>query len=163
MLPLPEMKQRTLHGCQMLIRRCQCDLCGKACGQECRFSPVFSSTALAEALSHLYSGLWEAHFQLQSSTRDLYLVQIENPLCLWVRCGWWHETGRQEPRQAPFGPLPWAEFLFLQLSQVFCPTLIPSSEGRAGVLLLGQWPLTLWALSLPKVRIKHSQHFYTER
>lgn len=64
MLPLAEMKQRTLHDCQVLNRRCQCGLCGKATwgGQECRFSPVFSSTALAEALSHLYSGLWRLIF-----------------------------------------------------------------------------------------------------
>lgn len=84
MLPLPERNQRTLHKCQMLNRRCQCGLCGKATwgGQERRFSPVLSSTALAEALSHLYSGLWEAHLQLQSSTRDQYLVQVENLMCL---------------------------------------------------------------------------------
>lgn len=84
MLPLPEMKQRTLQECRVLNRRCQCDLCGKATwgGQECRFPPVFSSTAQAEALSHLYSGLWEAHLQLQSSTSDLYLVQVENLMCL---------------------------------------------------------------------------------
>lgn len=99
MLSLPEMKQRTLHKCQMLNRRCQYDLCGKATrgGQECRFSPVFSSTALAEAPSHLYCDLWEAHLQLQSSTRSISCTSKKPhvPLsAMWVMA-WNRKTGAQ--------------------------------------------------------------------
>lgn len=55
------------------------------------------------------------------------------------------------PDKPPFGPLPWAEFLFLQISQVLHPVLVPILRRKGRCVAAGAITSTSWALSLPKV------------